>query len=89
MLSQIYMHDYVDYSFICGDFNGRIGSLLDYVKEIDSVPDRTIHDKEVNGHGRSLIDFLLDARFCVTNGRITPACNNFTSISRKGKAIVD
>ena len=68
MLTQIYMHNYVDYIFICGDVNGRIGNLRDFVVESDDRSEWTVIDKEVNGHGKSFIDFLKDARCCVVNG---------------------
>ena len=36
-----------------------------------------------------MCDFLLDSKLCVANGRITPEFDNFTSVSTKGKAVVD
>ena len=63
MLTQIYMHYYVDYIFIYGEINGRIGNLRDFLVEIDDLSEWTIIDKEVHGHGRSFIDFLKDAHF--------------------------
>lgn len=43
-------------------------------------------DDYVNKHVET---FLRDSRMCVLNGRIDPLCDNFTSVSPKGKAVVD
>lgn len=43
----------------------------------------------MNQHGHELLEFLNDSKLCVLNGRITPETDSFTSISRKGKSIVD
>ena len=32
---------------------------------------------------------MLDSKLCVVNGRVSPGFNNYTSISSKGKAVVD
>ena len=50
MLTQIYMHTYVVYIFICGVINGRIGNLRDFIVEVDDLSEWTVIDKEVNGH---------------------------------------
>jgi hypothetical protein len=72
-----------------GDFNARIGSLPDTIEGFDVIPPRTVIDTTLNQHGHEFLDFLNDAKFCVLNGRLTNNQNGFTSVSRKGRAVVD
>ena len=44
-----------------GDFNGRVGNMDDYIREVEDVPLRVPLDEYVNKHGESLIEFLRDA----------------------------
>jgi hypothetical protein len=37
----------------------------------------------------TLLEFLQDSKMYIINGRIIPLRDNFTSISGKGKAVVD
>lgn len=89
LLSQIYQFSEVDSIFFCGDLNARIGNMDDFISDMDFLPMRAALDDFVNKHGETLIEFLKDARMCVVNGRIDPLYDNFTSISPKGKAVVD
>ena len=89
LLSYMYTYADVDATYVCGDVNGRIGNWEDYVKEIDDVPLRVVLDEGVNKHGESLIEFLKDSKMCIINGRICPLNDNYTSVSMKGKAVVD
>lgn len=75
-------------AFLCGDVNARIGGGCEIIKSVDDVPDRKVIDTTQNKHGDAYIDFLVEARMAVINGR-TPGVDNFTSISSKGKAVVD
>ena len=61
--------------------------MSDILPEVDSLPTRKPIDDSINQHGRELIDFLLDARFCVLNSRFDN--DQYTSISPKGKSVVD
>lgn len=76
-----------------GDFNARIGSLSDIISDIDSAPERQIIDQTTNQHGRDLIEFkfidFMEAKYCVLNCRFGISNNNFTSVSRKGRSVVD
>ena len=36
-----------------------------------------------------MIDFLLEGKLCVVNGRICPLNDSFTCVSHKGKSVVD
>ena len=46
-------------------------------------------DERLNDHGRAFLGFLLQVKMCVLNGRICPINDSFTSISHRGKAVVD
>ncbi|CAC5397946.1 unnamed protein product [Mytilus coruscus] len=87
LLSQIYMSNENDGIYLIGDFNSRIGSLSETLNDIDNLPKRQPLDKSINQHGHELLDFLNEAKFCLLNGRFPN--DNFTSISKKGKAVVD
>ena len=89
LLAQIYFHNYVDCYFVCGDVNGRTGGLKDFIYDVDMVPPRVCIDDVKNKHGESFVDFLIESKLCITNGRITPELDNFTSISSKGRAVVE
>lgn len=76
-----------DAVYMCGDINARLGKEQE-ASLIDDVPDRQILDTtSMSGHGRSLMDFLNDAKFCVVNGRI--GRDNYTCMSKKGQSVVD
>ena len=77
-----------DAVYICGDMNSRIADLKDYIEGDDITP-RTVLDTGVNKHGHAFIEFLKDSKCCVLNGRLNPEKDNFTSISIRGKAVVD
>lgn len=87
LLSLIYAAD-ADAVYICGDLNSRIAQLRDYGEE-DDIPSRVVLDTSSNKHGESFIEFLKDSKCCVLNGRVTPENDNFTSVSVRGKAVVD
>ena len=87
LTSQIYINSTVNCIIITGDFNARLGKEPD-IASFDSVNERKVLDPIKNSYGDSLIDFLKDVQFCVTNGRVSPDLDNFTSVG-KGKAVVD
>lgn len=87
LLVQIYLHSDADSLFIAADLNARIGNLSDILNGVDSIPERRVLDRNVNQHGHDFIEFLNDSKFCVLNGRFTD--DNYTSISRTGKTVVD
>ena len=89
MGSKVYKSCDDDIILVLGDLNGRIGEKLDYIQDIDNIPPRVCIDKTVNVHGRSLEQFLIRAKMCVLNGRLCPLDDSFTSISHRGKAVVD
>ena len=78
-------------SFVwCGDLNARIGDSLGYIPDVDSdIPARAILDKQTNQHGRAFVEFLTDAKMCVLNGRCNNNADDFTSISVRGRSVVD
>ena len=89
LLGQIYLLSDNDAIFVCGDVNSRIGGLSDVINDIDGIPPRFSLDKVVNQHGHTFVDFLLDAKMCVLNGRFLHTSDNFTSVSSRGRAVVD
>jgi hypothetical protein len=89
LLSKVYLYTQSDLSLILGDFNGRIGTKDDFVKDIDDVVERFSIDDISNKHGDCLIEFCKDSKFVILNGRVTPNYDNYTCISYKGKSVVD
>ncbi len=83
-----YLANY-DHVFCCGDINARIGHLLDCSADIDiSLPKRIVIDEKDNSHGKGFVDFLVENKFCVLNGRFQSDRDNFTYIGR-GRSVVD
>ena len=88
LTGQMYLLEDVDDIVICGDFNARIGQLNDSDAVIDSVvPTRGVIDPHVNAHGHALVDFLIENKLCVLNGRY--ADDGFTCVSPRGSSVVD
>ena len=88
MLS-IISKDYSDIVYINGDWNARIGNNPDYIEGIDEISKRHNLDSTTNKHGNALLDFLKESKNYILNGRITPILDDYTSVSTKGKAVVD
>ena len=89
ILHLIYLHNDADGFFICGDLNSRFGDKQDTSPATDSVPKRVIIDKGKNLHGDNLLEFLLDGKLCIINGRLCPLNDNYTSVTTKGRSVVD
>lgn len=89
VLSLIFDYNDCDLSIIGGDFNARVGKLHDYIDFVDEKVERTSIDSTVNSHGKEFIQFLIESGYNMINGRITPQFDNFTSISIKGRSVVD
>lgn len=91
LLQLIYNNCDTDAVFILGDLNSRVGNLSDFDDLLDCIPNRCINvDDKINSHGRSLIDFLIDAKCCIANGRISQeSSNKFTFHSVRGLSLVD
>ena len=68
-------------------FNGRVGNLKDFIEGTDQIQDRNVADRKINRYGELLIYFLVSSNCCMVNGR--KGGNVFTSVSAKGKAVVD
>ena len=85
------LYSYMDGSLILigGDFNARIGAKQDFNPQLDELPSRKAIDFSTNKFGDYLLDFLIDCRLCVLNGRGHSVKDNFTSVSTKGLAVVD
>ncbi len=88
LIVEIYKYVDIDAVYFVGDINARIGGLND-ISDLDDIEPRKHLEIEYNSHGKAFIDFLHDVKCCVINGRISPENDNFTSISTKGKSVVD
>ncbi len=53
------------------------------------VCNRPIVDNEKNAFGDLLISFLKDVGLCIVNGRVNSSRDGFTSVSVRGRAVVD
>ena len=73
---------------VFGDFNVRVGDQEDFIAGVDTIPMRDVVDYSKNQNCNLLIDFLISTNMCILNGR-NFKCNNFTSVSAKGCAVVD
>lgn len=87
LLTLIYSNSNSDHMFIGADFNARVGNLSEIASDKYNIRTRTVCDNVVNPHGRDFIDFLGNSNFVILNGRFSG--DNYTSISRRGKAVVD
>ena len=79
----------VDTTFLVSDYNARIGNKKDTIESVDNIPEKVVLDLQSNNNGVSLINFLLQANCCSVNGRVSPLKDSFTSVSHRGKAVVD
>ena len=53
LLCLIYLHNYVDSSFIFGDVNSRLGDKQETINDIDDVLPREVIDSTSNGYGEA------------------------------------
>ena len=89
LLNQIYLDNDVDDCIICGDLSSRVGDLLDYILDVDEINARKTVDKVVNHHGQSLIEFLLESKYVMLNGRINEENIAATCVTARGSSMVD
>lgn len=85
----MYTFSEVDAVYTCGDLNSHIVGLEDCINDVDNATPRANLDTVLNKHVEILLEFLKDSKCCILNGRISPEKDNFTSISTKGKEVVD
>ena len=85
----MYTCNYADGMYLCGDYNARVGRGSDIINDVDDLPDRKIIDNVKNSHGDVLLEFLRDTQNCILNGRLTADFDNYTSLSTRGKSVVD
>ncbi len=88
LLTNVYKNVDSDYFVLCGDLNSRVGNLNDSVPNVDTLKNRVNIDHKINSHGMSLIEFLIDAKLCLVNGRVDTDLDDFTCI-RNGRSVVD
>ena len=90
LLNKCYMYSDHDINIIMGDFNARVGNKTDFILDVDeSLPLRANIDDTVNRHGDSLMEFCIDSKYIIVNGRITPEKDNYTFVSSRGRSVVD
>ncbi len=88
LLSHMHLFNNDGRFFICGDFNARCGDLDDFIGGVDDIPPRDVVDQVVNDYGEFLCNLLVSSNCCLLNGRNCKR-NDFTSISNRGRAVVD
>ena len=86
LLSQIYMYYDDSPMLLCGDYNARIGSKIDWNNH-ELVTSRTPLDTTCNRFGDIFLEFLRDSNTCVLRGRHTD--DNYTCVSSRGRSVVD
>ena len=89
ILSVLYTCIDYDQIILTGDYNARIGNMRETIHDLDDPPERQVIDSVKSGHWESFVDFLKDSKTCILNGRVTPAYDNYTCISARGKSVVD
>ncbi len=89
VLSLIYTISEFDAVFVVGDVNSRSVSKQDFVQNIDNISPRVVQDNISNKHGEEFIDFILESKMCILNGRVCPENDNFTSVRTLGRSVVD
>jgi exonuclease III len=92
------------YVILAGDFNARTGNLLDHITNDSDkyMPQQDIHDidlnmgsrnsqdKTVNTRGRELMQFCIESRLRILNGRfIGDSLGYFTCHKPNGSSVVD
>ena len=52
LLTKKYQYQGMGQYYICGDFNSRLGDLVEYIEGVDEVPPKDILDFSKNAHGQ-------------------------------------
>ena len=90
VLGIIYENTSCDSILLAGDLNSKVGDLSDFINEVDNnIAPRVTFDKVANRHGKELIEFLIESKMCLCNGRISPEKDNYTIIHPRGKSVID
>ncbi len=87
LLTQVSQYQNIGRIVLGGDFNSRCANTSDYIEGVDEIGDRESLDEHENSYCNFFLDFLISSSFCMLNGRL--GNNDFTSISEKGKSVVD
>ena len=89
-ISHLYSSE-CDVTYMCGDVNARIGNKQDFINGIDQLLPRNVLDETCNKHGEALLEFLIENKLCIVNGRINneESNDNFTFVSTRGRSVVD
>ena len=89
ILGILYLYTHYDAYYMAADLNAPIGGHCDYIQGLEDIRPRTVIDNIKRGHGDTFLEFLKDSKSCVLNGRFDANMDNYTSVSSRGKAIVD
>ena len=87
LLAQVCEYQNIGRMIIGGDFNSRCANLSDYIEGVDDIKERESIDDHENSYCNAFMEFLISSSFCMLNGRV--GTNGYTSVSEKGKAVVD
>ena len=89
LLSIVYTVSDCDAVYCVGDVNSRVGNKVDFVEHVDDLSKRHITDHVTNSHGETFIDFLLESKLCILNGRVCPENDDYTCVKTIGSSVVD
>ena len=63
------------------------GDNMDFIEGVDDISVRNVIHETVNYNGEQLLEMLINCNMCKLNGPSDE--NNFTSVSMKGREVVD
>ena len=90
LLGRIYLYGQNASFYVCGDFNSRSSNFQDFIPGIDGIPERHVTDFTPNKYGQQFCEFLIDANYCILNGRQNLIKNTYTFVSpTQGSSVVD
>ena len=91
LLLQTYATVNWDQLLMVGDFNARVGDVKDFCNS-DDIQTRNIIDSTINSHGWEMLNFLIESKCCIINGRVgcgTQCSSEFTLENSRGRSVVD
>ena len=89
LITLIYLNSHVDMFILAGDLNARIGTRQDFIEQVNSISKRIGIDKSINSYCDTFLEFLMDIKMCILNGRVTPKFEDCTCLNKRGNSKVD
>ena len=86
LLTELYKYDDVDKFIMVGDLNAHTGESTETCYT-DKIPPQVPLEKFKNSHGNAFIEFLIDSKCCVINGR--KGKDDYTYMCTRGKSVID